>query len=80
MCLSVSVSFIHYHALVAVFRNRLTIMLIRMCQKAGIPDNALDQTVKLATTLTQQSPTGGMTCILLPSEEYKSVCVYVCVC
>ncbi|CAI8030749.1 Exportin-5 [Geodia barretti] len=39
-----------------MFRNRLGIMLIRMCQKGAIPGNAFDQTLKLTTTLTQQFP------------------------
>jgi exportin-5 len=46
-----------YITFYSMFRNRLTIMLTRMCQKAAIPDNTFAQTLALATTLTQQAPT-----------------------
>jgi exportin-5 len=45
-----------YITFYSMFRNRLGIMLIRMCQKGAIPENAFDQTLKLTTTLTQQFP------------------------
>jgi exportin-5 len=45
-----------YITFYSMFRNTLTTMLVKMCQKGAIPEIAFDQTLDLAKNLTQQFP------------------------
>ena len=60
-----------------VFKNRLTIMLVKMCQSHAIPDNAFTQTLKLTTSLTQQLPSEGRTLVCSCTCMYQYISEHV---